>query len=210
MKTITHSQHVDLKRAAKRLNKDLGITHSEALERLAKEAGYRDYHDLHQSEEDPRPHQDMTSSADEGYRQILIGSGEIWFAMDVKDAQKYDHATFPKRWRIKEDEGKRSAITDDIEKAYPEIKMDEDHPAQRFYNNNRVFSIALPKAKTLLDVVAYVREIFFWEPRFVIQKGKAFGCFGSPVRMDFKDWITSFGKPEDDEGETEHYDQSTD
>ncbi|MFZ2956265.1 MAG: glyoxalase superfamily protein [Candidatus Ozemobacteraceae bacterium] len=199
MKTITFSQHEDLKRAAKRLKKELGISHSEGLEQLAREAGFRDYHHLQQSIENPRPHQGRTSNFDDAYRKVPLGAGEIWFAMDVKDAQKYDHAIYPKRWGIQADEGKMNSIMDDFREANLAKWEDSDSKIQDFYWNNRIFSLSLPHAKTLLDVVSYVREITFWEPTYVFQDGAAFECYGDPVKVDYQDWINTIENKENED-----------
>ena len=208
MKTITYQQHEDLKRAAKRLKKELGITHSEALERLAKEAGFSSYHQLQRSVADQCPYHGLSSNAEGGYKEVPLGSEKIWFALEIKDAEKYDHSSFPQRWGIAEDHGKWNAITEDIKKAFPHVQYDIDHPAQRFYSDNRVFSLSLPNVQTLYDVVSYIREIFYWEPRFVFQNGIVFQCENSPVKMDYQEWIITLGKIEDWEPSPEQLSRS--
>jgi hypothetical protein len=188
MKTITFSQHEELKRAAKRLKKELGISHSEALERLAKEAGFNNYHHLTQVIENPRPYRGTFSSADASYEKISLKSGEIWFALDVNDSEKYDHSTFPKQWGIKEDEGKLSAITDDFVKQFPDQDNDRSHPGQKFYWDHKVFKLKIKNAKTLLDVCKYIREVFFWEPIYVFQKDMAY-IIEIPKAVSYKDWL---------------------
>jgi hypothetical protein len=198
MKTITNSQLEDIRRAAKRLKKELGITHSEALERLAKEAGFQDYHNLKKSVSDPRPHQGLVSSADEELRQAPIESGKIWFTLDVKDAEVYDHDTFPKRWGIKEDLAKLNSITNDLETAFPDIIRDDTHPSYEFYSWQRVFSLSLSTGKTLLDVVSYVREIFRWDPIYVFQNDKVYEFSANMEGKDYQRWLKEFKSDEDD------------
>ncbi len=199
MKTITNSQLEDFRRAAKRLKKDLGITHSEALEKLSKEAGFQDYHHLQQSVSDPRPHQGLVSNMDDKYRLVPVKPGKFWFTLDVKDAERYDHKTFPKRWGIKKDQAKWNAITADLEAAHPDIPLDDCHPSFYFYSWQRVFCVTLPHAKTLLDIVSYVREIFFWPPIYVFQDDTAYDFYDDKQGKDYASWLKDYGLEEEEE-----------
>lgn len=192
MKTITNSQLEDLRRAAKRLKKDFGITHSEALEKLSKEAGFQDYHHLQKSVSDPRPYQGLVSSIDDELRQIPLKPGKIWFALDIKDAEVYDHKTFPKRWGVKEDHAKLNSIADDLVIAFPDLIRDGTDPSYEFYNGHRVFSLSLPNLKTLLDAVSYVREIFRWDPIYVFQDETVYDYSGDSSGKNYHDWLKSF------------------
>lgn len=188
MNAITFDQHVNLKRDAKKLKKELDITHSEALEHLAKNAGFNNYHHLTKSVSDPRPHEGLNSSLDELYKNISLNTSDIWFVLDVKDAEKYDHASFPKRWGIKEDESKLNLITNDILKHFKDIPNDRDNPSQSFYWNHKVFTLKINNAKTLLDVCKYVREIFFWGPIYVFQGGVVYETIDEPKCLSHDIW----------------------
>lgn len=198
MKTITHSQLEDIRRAAKRLKKDLGITHSEALERLSKEAGFQDYHHLQQSVNDPRPYQGLVSNMDDRYMRVSVKPGKFWFTLDIKDAEIYDHKTFPSRWGIKEDQAKRDAITTDLEAAYPDVVLDDCHPSDSFYRWQRVFSVTLSHAKTLLDIVSYVREVFRWDPVYVFQHNTVYDFSKNMAGKEYQRWLKEYGSKEED------------
>lgn len=199
MKTISYSQLEEIKRAAKRLKKNLGISHSEALERLAKKAGFLDFHALQNSIQEPRPHEGMTSSADAKYQQILLKPGKIWFALDVKDAENYNHKTFPGRWGIKEDEAKFNKITDDLLKAVPAKEDDDIEPSYSFYSWNRLFLLDRTNQETLQDVVSYVREVFFWGPRYVFQADTVYDCSGKIRAEDYNTWLHGYGKHDEED-----------
>ncbi len=199
MKTITNSQLEDLRRAAKRLKKDLGITHSEALERLSKEAGFKDYHNLQKSVDDPRPYQGLVSSVDDELKRVPVKPGKIWFTLDIKDADVYDHETFPKRWGIKEDQAKLNAVINDLVKAFPNLVRDDTHPSFEFGNWQRVFSLSIANPKNLLDVVSYVREIFRWDPVYVFQQNTVYDFSNDGAGKDYQSWLKEFGLKEAEE-----------
>lgn len=199
MKTITNSQLEDLRCAAKRLKKDLGITHSEALERLSKEAGFKDYHNLQKSVDDPRPYQGLVSSVDDELKRVPVKPGKIWFTLDIKDADVYDHETFPKRWGIKEDQAKLNAVINDLVKAFPNLVRDDTHPSFEFGNWQRVFSLSIANPKNLLDVVSYVREIFRWDPVYVFQQNTVYDFSNDGAGKDYQSWLKEFGLKEAEE-----------
>jgi hypothetical protein len=195
MKSITYFQYEEIKRAAKRLKKELGITHSESLERLAKKSGFNNYHHLKMSVVNDGPFSNIVSTADESYDRLSINMGPVWFTLGLKEAEEtYVHISFPKRWGIKEDEAKLNSIVDDLLAQFPDLVNDESHPGQIFYNHYRVFSLSGKNFKTLKDVCLYVRSIFYWDPEYVFQKDVVYETFDDPDVQTYKVWLSNQAK----------------
>lgn len=157
-----------LKQKARKLKKGSGIPHNEALNQVAKAAGFNHWHHVSESAKTFEPTEQAY------YFGVII-------AMDVKDAMDFRDPS----GRFVEDHFAESLCSDDIYAFVREMdedgeSVDDDHNYEADKQDwmmdelmNFVFfrytGSTIPD--TVDEVVNMVRECSFWPPQFIWHKG---------------------------------------
>ena len=168
-KFVTLNTVEKLKQAARKLKREIGITHTEALELTAKQAKFDNWHQITEAAK-------LISPAEAAYQSGVI------IAMDIKDAEDFHDET----GEFVKDDHAKDLCRDDLYRAYVESPDEEDGvPLREKYSaselreeveedlENYVFfrytKDVLPK--TIEEVKELVSECSFWQPRFIWFKG---------------------------------------
>jgi len=157
-----------LKQQARKLKKDSGIPHHEALDQIAQKTGFNHWHHVSESAK-------MFEPTEKAYFFGLI------IALDIKDAQDFRDPT----GRFVEDELAYSLCADDIyhyireadedgdlavdDPHYEEDKQDWMMDGLMNFTFFRFTPTQIPAS--IDEVVTLVRECSFWPPEFIWYKG---------------------------------------
>lgn len=156
-----------LKQKARKLKKDGGTPHHEALDQVAQSAGFNHWHHVSESAKAFKPTEQAY------YFGVLI-------AMDVKDAMDFRDPS----GRFIEDDLAFALCADDIYAYSREVDDDEAADEDRHYEEdknewmqdmlmNYIFFryVGTDIPARVEDVVALVRECSFWPPEFIWHRG---------------------------------------
>ena len=181
MNTIifTPSSNVEiLKQKARKLKKEQGLSHYEALDQIAKQFHYHHWHHVTEMAA-------ITEPSETTYRHGLL------IAFDFKEAESFDDELFI------EDRLAPFFCEEELWKIYLEMDHgDEDddddfhklpEPEQREYfqdfMNNLIFYRYVEKntPKSIEDTLKLINEYSFWMPTYVWFKGKLYDTYGAPA-----------------------------
>jgi hypothetical protein len=172
---FTPSNNVEkLKQKARKLRKDLGLTHHEALDQVAKKYHYHHWHHVTEMAA-------ITAPTEEAYRNGLL------IAFDLKEAD-LDSDFFI------ETEIARFFCEDELWTAYLEIEDVEDpdfldlpEEEQRSYFMETFESLAFYRFTgekipgSVEDALKLISEISFWPPEYIWLNGKLCETYGAPA-----------------------------
>ncbi|MDP2431808.1 MAG: hypothetical protein Q8O33_07235 [Pseudomonadota bacterium] len=162
-----------LKQKARKLKRDSGISHHDALDQIAKAAGFNHWHHVSESAKAFKPTEQAY------YFGVII-------AMDVKDAMNFRDPS----GRFKEDPLAYAICADDIysfireaddegefDTTGQEYKSDLEDWFSDAIMNYLFFRYTGPDVPdSVEDVVTMVRECSFWPPEFIWHKGTFQEC----------------------------------
>lgn len=167
-----------LKQKARKLKKEQGLSHHEALDQIAKQFRYHHWHHVTEMAA-------ITEPSETAYRHDLL------IAFDVKEAESFDDELFI------EDRLAPLFCEEELWKIYLEMDHgDEDEdddfhelpePEQREYfqefMNNLIFYRYVEKntPKSIEDTLKFINEYSFWMPTYVWIKGKIYDTYGAPA-----------------------------
>jgi len=175
---FTPSIHVEkLKQKAKKLKKELGISHHEALDQIAKQFRYHHWHHVTEMAA-------ITAPTEEAYRNGVLVAYDF---SDISDCYMEESP-------FVEDNLAMYFCEDQLWQAYLEIDDDEepefhDLPEEErreyFADDYGRFVILRFTGADIPQDVEYVlkltRKFTFWPPQFVWIKGNIYNTYGAPV-----------------------------
>lgn len=172
---FTPSSHVEkLKQKARKLKRELGLSHHEALDQVAKKFYYHHWHHVIEMAA-------ITAPTEEAYRNGLL------VTFDVSEAD-LDSDFF-----VQADLA-RYFCEEELWKTYLEIEDEEDpefhdlpEQEQRQYFNEYLDSLVFFRftgeniPQSIEDALKLTNECSFWSPMYVWIKGKIYDTYGAPA-----------------------------
>lgn len=207
-----------LKRKAKRLSKQIGISHCQALDKLAVEMGCRDYHHLVSGFQPygyyvPPVYLEQIKQAKKANHIIVPASyfqlptprnaAEFILAYDINetcefliwDESKGCHKEHPalSEFGFKYDPDYGDKVIGDFLAIYPD-KTEPSYHMDYF----QFWKLKFPEATNFGMVCEYAMTAFFFPPSAVICQDKVYMYRGLEV-LSYDDWIKEYGIPEPEE-----------
>lgn len=173
---ITPSRKVEiLKQKARRLKKELGLSHHEALNQIAKKFDYHHWHHVTKM-------QAITEPSEMAYRKGLL------VAFDVKEAEDFDEEFFIEdslspyfcEKELWENYLEISSVEDDEFHDLPETEQREHF---QYFIDDLVFFRYTKKSvpKDIEGTLDFINKHSFWLPMYVWLKGDLYNTYGELV-----------------------------
>lgn len=172
---FTQSSYVEkLKQQARKLKKELGLSHHEALDQVAKNCRYHHWHHVTEMAA-------ITAPTEEAYRSGLLVAYDISEAdLDSKSFVQTDLVRFfceEELWKI------YLEIDDEEDPEFHDLPEEEQRRYFHEYLESLVFFRFTGEniPQNIEDALKLTNECSFWSPMYVWLKGKLCDTYGAPA-----------------------------